>query len=286
MNPAAATVRYAMALAVCPAILAQAPHVTETKTVGAEDWKGQVVLRKINGRWWSPDNREVYPPGPGGVFWVLDSKPGVVQFFHHRPFQLNRAENLRLWMTRPEVEAILGQPNRIFGNDNHASWYYYAPDGVKLTVRFMDDGVLGEAKYCSVGEKCASVPAIESEMNGQDIYKLLQQRATRRLAESHPSPLRRPGLRAQPGVIQVDPVPIPRATETAASAPKRLVPADALATIVPGTTRDEVLSKLGDPSSRYAISDDEGTRESFTYDLSNGETVTLRLLNGAVVKAR
>src|SRR5689334_22588867 len=47
-------------LAICQVILAQAPPVTDTALVNAG--KGQEVLRKINGRWWSQDNREGYPP--------------------------------------------------------------------------------------------------------------------------------------------------------------------------------------------------------------------------------
>jgi len=69
-------------LAFCQVISAQAPYVTDTKLVNAENGK-QELLRKINGRWWSQDNREVTPPAEGGFFWVLDSKPGVCQFYHH-----------------------------------------------------------------------------------------------------------------------------------------------------------------------------------------------------------
>jgi hypothetical protein len=43
---------------------------------------------------------------------------------------------------------------------------------------------------------------------------------------------------------------------------------------------------LGEPRSRYAITDDEGTRESFTYDLDNGEAVVIRLVDGKVTKVR
>src|SRR5690348_6287112 len=168
-------------LALCPVILAQAPHVTDTTTVNAG--KGQELLRKINGRWWTQDNREVYPPSNGGIFWELDSKPGVCRFFHHRPFQLSRAESLHLWMTKQEVEAVLGPPNRIFGTDNHAHWYYYASNGTKLDVRFMDDGVLGEAKYYAIGEISRPVASIERDLDGRDIFELLQERATKRSEE-------------------------------------------------------------------------------------------------------
>ena len=292
-------------LTICHVILAQPPHVTDTRLVN--EGKGQELLRKINGRWWSQDNREVYPPSNGGIFWELDSKPGTCQFFHHRPFQLDRAESLRLWMKKEEVETALGPPNRVFGTDNHAFWYYYASNGVKLQVRFMDDGVLGEARYYAVGEKSWPVASIERELNGRDIYKLLQERATRRSGEwlakkteenridqaARSEALRR-GIRpassmsrgVQPGVVAVESVSVPRAAEPESFPKKRIVSAEALAAVAPGTTREDVLNRLGEPSSRYAISGDEGFRESFTYDLDSGEAAVIRLLDGKVVKVR
>ena len=59
----------------CAISLAQGPTVTATKWV--DYGKNRELLRKINGRWWSQDNREVNPPAKGGIFWVLDSKPGA-----------------------------------------------------------------------------------------------------------------------------------------------------------------------------------------------------------------
>jgi hypothetical protein len=291
-------------LSICQLTLAQVPRVTETKLV--DNWekgKGKELLRKINGRWWSQDNREVYPPSKGGVFWELDSKPGVCQFLHHRPFQLDRAESLRLWMTKEEVEAALGPPNRIFGTDNHARWYYYASNGIKIDIWFVDDGVLGDAKYYAVGEKSWMVASIERELNGRDMFKLLQERATKRsdawlakkMEESRSeqaarSEALRRGIRssssgsrsrtAQPSMVTLAPAaPAPQAA-------KRIVSADALAAIAVGATRSDVLSRLGEPSNQFAIAGDEGTRESFTYDLDSGEAVVIRLVDGKVVKVR
>jgi hypothetical protein len=286
-------------VAVCLMVLAQAQNVTDTKLV--DYGKNQQVLRKINGRWWSQDNREVYPPSKNGVFWELDSKPGVVDFFHHRPFQLNRAETLRLWMSPDEVRAALGPPNRIFGNDGHGFWYYYASNGTKVEVRFMD-GVLGEAKYTAVGEKSWPVASIEREMAGRDIYKLLQERAMKkseewlatkreqnRIDQAARSESLRNGMRpgssgyrsrvAQPSTVLVD------AAEPQPPRKKTIVSAEALAAVADGATREDVLSKLGEPSSRFSIAGDEGVRESFTYHLESGDAVVIRLVDGKVVKA-
>jgi hypothetical protein len=283
---------------VCLMVLAQAQQVTDTTLVNYQGKKE--LLRKINGRWWSQDNREVYPPGKNGIFWELDSKPGVVDFFHHRPFQLNRAESLQLWMTPEAVKATLGPPNRIFGNDGHGFWYYYASNGTKVEVRFMD-GVLGEAKYTAVGEKSWPVASIEREMAGRDIYKLLQERAMKkseewlatkreenRIDQAARSEALRNGMRpassgyrsrvAQPGTVVVD------AAEPQSPPKKTIVSAEALAAVVQGTTREDVLSKLGEPSSRFAIAGDEGFREKFTYHLESGAAVVIRLVDGKVVK--
>jgi hypothetical protein len=271
-------------VAACLLAAAQAQQVTDTKLVDAG--KNQQLLRKINGRWWSQDNREVYPPSKGGVFWELDSKPGVVEFYHHRPFQLARAESLHLWMRPDEVKAALGDPNRIFGREGHAFWYYYASNGTKVEIRFMD-GVLGEAKYTAVGEKSWPVASIDRELAGRDIYKLLQERAVQKtdawLADkqaAHGDASRRGSLnrRSQPSTVMVD------AAEPAASRKKTIVSSEAMAAVTEGATREDVLKRLGEPSSRFSIAGDEGVRESFTYHLESGNPVVIRLVDGKVVK--
>jgi hypothetical protein len=299
MNLSRVLVCLGLALPNCAVVLAQPPLVTETKLVRAESGKGNELLRKINGRWWSQDNREVSPPAKGGFFWTLDSKPGVVQFFHHRPFQLDRAESLHLWMKPDEVEGALGPPNRTFGPDGHAFWYYYASNGTELSVRFMGEGVLGEAQYEVVGEKSRSVASIERELNGQSIYKLLQARATQKLDQEHaikqeqfradhglgnrraPNVYSPASRTAHPTMVTVESVASSQPPEPAQ---KRTISAEAFSAIKPGATRQDVLARLGQPTFGSAISGDEGTRESLTYNLENGEEVVVRLINGIVVQ--
>ncbi len=276
-------------LLLCRLLLAQAPSVTGTKWV--ENWdetgKGREQLRKINGRWWSQDNREVFPPAKDGFFWTLDSKPGTCQFFHHRPIDLTRAESLHLWMTPQEVQAVLGQPNRTFGTDQHGFWYYYASNGTKLTVRFMGDGVLGEAKYVDIGEKSRPVASIEAELNGRNIYQLLAERARQksyrqspRAVSNYPSSGAR--RRGQPNVVAL----VATSADPTPPVAKRILPAEAYQAVRIGASREDVLRQLGEPNSRYAIADDQGTHESFTYELDTGETVVIRLIGGKVVNLR
>jgi YD repeat-containing protein len=276
-------------LFVCQLVLTQAQVVTETKWVDNWEEKGapREQLRKINGRWWSQDNREVQPPGNGGGFWTLDSKPGTCQFFHHRPLQLARAESLHLFMSPQEVEAVLGKPNRTLGRDDRPGfWWYYAADGTKLSVRFMGEDGLGEAKYEYLHGSSRSVASVASDLGGRDIYKVMSDRAWKRTQEQQAIKMSdfraaHGGHGTQPSVVIVGAVPV---APSDPAPPKRIVSPEALAAITVGANREDVLSRLGEPSSRFAITDDDGTRESFTYDLASGATVEIRLLAGKVTK--
>jgi hypothetical protein len=279
----------------CLSILAPAYAQTVTATKWVQNWEvkghGRELLRKINGRWWSQDNREVTPPGKGGGFWTLDSKPGTVQFNHHEPVDLALTEGLHLFMTKAQVEGLLGQPNREFGNDDHAFWFYYAANGTELSVRFMGDGVLGEATYNVAGEKSRSVPAVEQELAGRSIYTLMAERAADRLIQQRqdrmtnrvpPRALLPRSRAAQPSMTTLvlplnDPVP---------PAPAREISPDVFATVKPGTPLSDVITNLGKPTYRSSISGDEGTRETLTYTLTGGEQAVIRAVDGKVTEAR
>ncbi len=83
----------------------------------------------------------------------------------------------------------------------------------------------------------------------------------------------------QPSMVTVEPaLPGPQAP-----AKKTIVSAEALAAVTTGASRQDVLSRLGEPSSRYSIDSGDGVRECLTYDLATGETVVIRLSDGKVV---
>ncbi len=285
MNLRTASASLGLSVLLCPLVLAQV--VTDTKWVENWEEKGtpREQLRKINGRWWSQDNREVQPPGKDGGFWTVDSRPGTCQFFHHRPVQLARAESLHMFMSPQEVEAVLGNPNRTLGD---SFWWYYAADGTKLSVRFMGENGLAEAKYEFLHGKSQSVASVAGDLGGRDLYKLMADRAWKRTQEQQAAKMSdfraaHSGRGTQPGVVTAGAVPV--APDDPAP-PKRIVSPEALAAIAVGATREDVLSRLGEPGSRFAITDDDGTRESFTYDLDSGATVAIRLLGGKVTKVR
>ncbi|HEX5230467.1 MAG TPA: hypothetical protein VFW44_22300 [Bryobacteraceae bacterium] len=274
----------------CDGAAAQAPVVTETKWVENWDEKGtpREQLRKINGRWWTQDNREVQPPGKGGGFWSIDSKPGTCTFYHHRPLEMSRAEVLHLFMSSQDVEAVLGQPNRTLGAGRQGFWFYYAADGTKLSVRFMGEDGLGQAKYEYVQGGSRAVASVAEDLGGRDIYKVLAERASQRVRErelGRSSEFRANGGRrgARPSVVTVDPVPVAAADPVPV---KRVISAEAFASVKVGAAREDVLTELGEPSSSYTISDDDGPRESFTYDLESGGSAVIRLAGGRVTEVR
>jgi hypothetical protein len=273
------------ALALALPALAQAPVVTDDKWV--EYHKSKILLRQINGRWWTPDNRQVYPPGKDGFWWEIDSKLGVCTFHHHRPFDVTRGESLHLWMTPDQVEGMFGQPNREFGERGQGFWYYYGVDGTALELRFME-GELGEAWYEKHTSK-RSVESIAHELGGRSIYKVKAERATEKSKESlrqrieaqhaaHARPSRGP----QPTITVVHTAEAsPPANSEPTPAP---ITAEALASVKIGAARDDVLRALGKPASRMAIASADGETEDFEYQLKDGRKVVITLLDGKVMR--
>ena len=53
--------------------------------------------------------------------------------------------------------------------------------------------------------------------------------------------------------------------------------------VPPGTMRTDLLSRLGEPTSRFAVTSGKGVRESF---VDSGEAIVIRPENGKAVKVR
>jgi len=276
---------------------AQEPVVTAT--IWVDDWtghhKGKVLLRKINGRWWTDDNREVYAPGKKGVFWEVDSKPDTCLFHHHRPFDLTHAAWLHLWMTPDEVRQIFGEPNREFGERGQGFWYYYGLDGTALRVRFMS-GVLGEADY-DRGAKTWPVDSVKQELGGRSIYEVMAERATKKVDSSRPTRQSQQHT-ATPGTSashvgrsshsqQASIIEVPSAADGPPPAPPEAVStitASALASVKIGMPREDVLRSLGKPTSRFSVAGSDGVNEYLSYQVEDGRKVTIRVLSGKVVE--
>ena len=286
-------------LAFLLALPAFAQESVVTATIWVDDWtghhKGKVLLRKINGRWWTDDNREVYAPGKKGVFWEVDSKPDTCLFHHHRPFDLTHVSWLHLWMSPDDVEQMLGEPNREFGPRGQGFWYYYGADGTALRVRFMS-GVLGEADY-DKGAKTWPVDSVKQELGGRSIYEVMAKRATKNVDSSRrprelprvnspsapPNHVGRSSHSQQASIIEV----LPSAAGGAPPAPPEpisTITAAALASVKIGMSREDVLRSLGKPSSRFSVAGSDGVNESLSYQVEDGRKVTIRLLSGKVAQ--
>jgi hypothetical protein len=260
---------------------AQEPVVTATKEVRVGRNQRE-VLRKINGRWWTRDNRLVNPPKDqkGFGIWVVDSKPGVCPFEHHQPFDTRRGEQLQLWLTRDSIVGAFGRPTRRCLDQDGGSgfWYYHDSDGTILQLRFFPPGELAEANYLLPGGDRAPVAALEQQRGGESIYHLSAQRAGERRRASGPDS--RYSTRSRSGGGGSAPPPIPQATEPERPARRTVITAESLAEIEAGASREQVIGQLGEPSLRSAFTGDEGVRETLTYHLQNGQAVAIRFLNG------
>jgi outer membrane protein assembly factor BamE (lipoprotein component of BamABCDE complex) len=248
-----------------------AQRVTETRTVRI-DGKPQVI-RKINGRWWSPDNRQLTPPGKHESFWHIQNKRSAeVGFHHHRPVDLARAESLRLFMTKDEVTALLGPPNETF--EGMGGWWYYAENGVALFVRFLGAGEeLGAARYerGDFGIQGRPVQSIERELAGRSVFAVFARRASTRS---------RSFQQAEPPSSA--PIPVAVAPEP----PRRTIDRELAASVAAGMTRDELVGKLGAPYRTSRIAGSDVDVETLTYAIAGGGEVRFRFEDGKLAKAQ
>jgi hypothetical protein len=263
------------------ASLAYAQTVTARADVRVD---GKVEhVRKINGRWWSDDNRQMFPPKIQGNFWIIDHKSqGGHVFNHHRPIDLARAESLHLFMTPETVEQILGEPNEtLSGRGEPGFYFYYASQGTCVKVRFMQNGLLGEAKYDRLDGTTAlggdMVASVTQDLSGRSIYEILAAQASQKVAQR--SNERRP-IRTTSNSTQVVSLP----PIEAAKPPARLIAAEAWAKIATGMTRVEVITQVGEPLSTMKIAGSDPPVETLRYAFESEGDATVRLEDGKAVR--
>jgi hypothetical protein len=258
-----------IALLLLTAAPAACQRVTEEARVRID---GRIQrVRKINGRWWSDDNRQLTKPKNGGfIWWITSDAPP--EFFHHRPVDLTRAESLHLFMDRDSVRALLGDPNASL--EKAGIWEYYAEDGTELFVRFFGDE-LGDASYrrSDYGVAGRPVQSLARELNGRSIYAIMADRAWQRsspesYAKHHAS------TEGSPVVVVESHAP---------AAPVRKIAKELLDEIHEGMSRAEVVAKLGDPSGGLRIGGGNAT-ENLTYALDPSGQATVGFKNGSVVR--
>ncbi|MCZ2146597.1 MAG: hypothetical protein LC126_02340 [Bryobacterales bacterium] len=89
-----------------------------------------MTARKINGRWWSPGNRELTRANVGWRRGISGNARHLVRFDHHYPVDPAKVSLLDRSMGPDQVRRILGAPNSVFPSDRpeqEQMWDYYGP---------------------------------------------------------------------------------------------------------------------------------------------------------------
>jgi len=260
-------------------VLASAAAVCQTVTDLAKvriDGRVQTV-RKINGRWWSEDNRQLTPPNKGGFLWIIssDKSPGP-NFHHHRPVKLEAAESLHLFMDTATVRGILGEPNE---SNDIGLWHYYAADGTALFVRFIRDQ-LTDARYEHSGWGVSGRPvrSVEKDLGGRDVFKIMADRAWQERSPAEYAKYGGTNRRALGTTTDnsIGAAPPPE--------PKRRIAADLIDSLKTGMTRAEVVGILGEPFGAMRIGGGDSDMDTLTYALDPQGQATIQIEKGKVTR--
>jgi hypothetical protein len=142
------------------------------------------TARKINGRWWSEDNRELSQTNVG---WLWNVSGGnarhLVRFDHHRPVDPTKVNQIDRSMGPDQVRAILGPPNSVFPSDKPAaqqSWDYYGAGGYKLSISFSSSGGIFTASFQpDATSRPQDVPHLVFRFNGKSAREGFEEQKTR-----------------------------------------------------------------------------------------------------------
>jgi len=165
-------------------IIAQ-PDAVVTQTMRIEIDKRIHVARKINGRWWSEDNRELSRTNVG---WLWNVSGGnawhLVRFDHHRPVDPAKVNSIDRSMGPDQVRAILGPPNSVFPSDKPAAqqiWAYYGADGYKLSIHFSSSGGIFNATFePNAASMPKDVPHLAFRFNGKSAQESFEEQKKNR----------------------------------------------------------------------------------------------------------
>lgn len=272
--------RIMAAMAIAAAVAPGQQVTAETKV----EIDGRVQrVRKINGRWWSDDNRQLTPTKPGFIWWISSEKGKSWTFHHHRPVNLKLAESLHLFMGPASVENLLGEPNEAAEREAAGSrlWMYYAADGTALFVQFIHDE-LAQAKYerRDYGVSGKPVQSVAQELGGRDIFKVMADKAWQRNSPSEYAKYhgQNHGVHSTTSVVSVPPAAAPPGP------PRRRIAGDLVDSIKEGMSRSEVVRILGEPSGGMHVAGEENEFEEMIYSLDPSGEISLRLEKDKVVR--
>jgi hypothetical protein len=255
------------------------------------------TARKINGRWFSSDNRELTRTNVG---WLWNISGGnarhLVRFDHHYPVDPTKVNLIDRSMGPGEVKAILGPPNSVFPSDRpeqEQQWDYYGRDGYKLSVKFSNSGGIFTADFEPDAKSMPQdVPHLAFRFNGkttrESYEESKQQRVSRPVPQSQAEfreqlKAEMAQRRSQRSASQVhsEIVTVPAAAPLPAAPPSRKVTAEEIKAVVIGMSRAELITILGEPASRFAIASGEGNRETLEYQTEAG-SVSIVIFKGKV----
>jgi hypothetical protein len=173
------------------ALLAQEGAVV-TQTMRIEIDKRVHTARKINGRWWSEDNRELTRTNVG---WLWNVSGGnawqLVRFDHHRPLDPSRVSQVNRSMGPDQVRAVLGPPNSVFPSDKPAAqqmWDYYGAGGYKLSIHFSSSGGIFNATFePDANSKPKDVPHLAFRVNGKTAQESFEEQKANRQQRQIPA---------------------------------------------------------------------------------------------------
>ena len=267
-------------LAISTAIYGQT--VTATAKVRID---GRVeTVRKINGRWWSQDNRQLTPAKDGFIWWISSERGKSFAFHHHHPVNLALAESLHLFMSPSEAQGLLGPPNETADHDRSHLWNYYAENGTALFLQFGNDELF-QARYerQDFGLAGRPVQSVARDLAGRDIFKLMADRAWQRSNPAAYAKFHEQTAPAQVGSARTITISDPSGS-SAPPPPKRRIASDVADSVKIGMTRADVVQIMGDPSAGMHISSGDSDSETMSYPLDTGRSISFEMDQGKVVR--
>ena len=279
-------------------------HVTDTMRIEID--KRIHTARKINGRWWSEDNRQLSRTNVGWLWTISGGNAWkLVRFDHHYPVDPSKVELLDRSMGPDQVRSILGSPNSVFPSDRpeqEQHWDYYGANGYKLAIMFGSSGGIFTADYEPDAHSMPKdVPHLAFRFNGKtarEAHEEARQPWTTPGKEQTPDQLRAQ-VKAQIEQSRADmaqkraemeqrrsgkTVEVSHVAPSKPLVPARRITADEIKSVTTGMPRTDVIKLLGDPMTMFTISGDDGARETLMYATAEGPNVSVVLLNGKVAQ--
>jgi outer membrane protein assembly factor BamE (lipoprotein component of BamABCDE complex) len=280
--------RLAFALLSAAVMVAAQPGAVVTERMSITIDGRQQTARRINGRWWSPDNREL---SRTNTSWLWSISGGnareFVRFDHHYPVDPSKVSLLDRSMGPDQVRRILGEPNSVFPSDRpeqQQMWDYYGRNGYKLSIHFSSSGqgIFTASYEPDARSMPKDVDHLAFRFNGKTAQESFEESKQKRVQRQIPSSTAewREQLRAEVAARRGG-VPVEAAPVVAAPA-SRPVTAQVIQAVSIGMSRERLIELLGEPISRMGIAGGESSKETLRYRSESGTVLSIVLVEGKV----